>query len=286
MSESRLRQLRHSGGAFALAPTARVRVTGPDRLRYLNGQVSNDLRSLAEGEARAALVLTAKGRLCAQVFVWMETDALVVESGGVDGDTLLARLERYAIADDVAFELLPPPPSAWHVFGAVSANFQGVRIRRLGVEGVDLAECPADVLPATDEEREILRIERGVPRWGRELNEDTLPQEAGLEKYAIDFRKGCYVGQEVVSRIQSVGRVNRQLAGLVGDFDPARARAVQTPSGENAGTVTSAVFHPELGRTAALGYLSTRLSDTSFVVLDESGACLGAAERSQFPLVS
>jgi folate-binding protein YgfZ len=286
VSESRLSQLRREGGAFALAAAPRLRVTGADRVRYLNGQVSNDLRGLTDGEARQALVLTAKGKLCALVLIWTEPGALIVESLGVDGEDLLARLERYAISDDVAFELLPAPASAWHVFGPAAASVNGLRVDRLGCAGADVAGLPAGVLTATSEECELLRIERGLPQWGRELNEDTLPQEAGLEKNTVDFRKGCYVGQEVVSRIQSVGRVNRHLAGLVGDFDPARAATLQTASGEKAGTVTSAIFHPELGRTAALGYVSTRLADTSFVVLDESGACLGAAERSEFPLVS
>jgi folate-binding protein YgfZ len=254
-------------------------------VRYLNGQISNDLRGLPADEARQALVLTAKGRLCALVFVWAEPEALVVEAEGVNGEDLLARLERYAIADDVAFELLTPSPS-WHVFGPAAAAVTGRRIARLGQMGVDTAELPKGVPVTLVDEFELLRIERGVPRWGRELTEETLPQEAGLEKNAVDFRKGCYVGQEVVSRIQSVGRVNRQLVGLIGDFDPTLAALLQTPSGDQAGTVTSAVFHPELGRSAALGFVATRVTDPTFVVLDESGACLGAAERSEFPLVS
>lgn len=286
MSADRLSQLRREGGAFAIGAPARLRVTGADRLRYLNGQLSNDLRGLAPGAAKRALVLTAKGKLCAVVHVWAEPEAVILESSGIEAEDLLARLERYAISDDVAFEIVTVPASAWHVFGPASSGMEGVRISRLGVDGVDVGGEPAGVLSATPEELEVLRIERGLPVWGRELNEDTLPQEATLEKTAVDFHKGCYVGQEVVSRIKSVGRVNRLLTGLVGDFDPARASALQTASGEKAGTVTSAVSHPELGRTAALGYVSTRLADTSFVVLDESGACLGAAERFEFPLVS
>lgn len=286
MSEDRLSQLRREGGAFAIGEPARLRVTGADRLRYLNGQLSNDIRSLAEGTAKRALVLTAKGKLCAIVDVWAESEAVIVEANGIEAEDLLARLERYAISDDVVFEVAPVPASAWHVFGPASHPMEGVRISRLGVDGIDVGGEPAGMLLATPEECELLRIERGLPVWGRELNEDTLPQEAGLEKTAVDFHKGCYVGQEVVSRIKSVGRVNRQLVGLVGDFDPARALSLQTTEGDKAGTVTSAIFHPELGRTAALGYVSTRLADTSFVVLDESGACLGAAERFEFPLVS
>lgn len=286
MSETRLSHLRREGGAFVPGPSARIRVTGADRLRYLNGQLSNDLRGLRPGSALRALVLTARGKLCATTFVWLENEAILVEAEGVSGEDLLARLERYAISDDVGFEVLPEDVSRAHIFGPAATPCDGLRISRLGMEGCDSDGLPDGVMLASPEEIEILRMERGIPKWGRELGEDTLPQEAGLEKSAVNFQKGCYVGQEVVSRIQSVGRVNRELAGFVGDFDPARATGLLTAEGARAGTLTSAVFHPELGRAAALGFVSTRLSETTFVVVDETGACLGGAERSQFPLVS
>ena len=98
-----------------------------------------------------------------------------------------------------------------------------MRIRRLGTEGIDLPSAPESLMEAGSQEIELLRIERGIPRWGNELSEETLPQEAGLDRIAVDFKKGCYVGQEVVSRIHSVGRVNRHLRGFVGNFDPSRA---------------------------------------------------------------
>ncbi len=286
MSASRLSQLRRDGGAFVPGPSARIRVTGADRLRYLNGQVSNDLRRLQPGSAMQALVLTARGKLCALVFVWMENEAILVEAEGVPGEDLLARLERYAISDDVAFALVSEKESRSHIFGPAASQVEGLRISRLGGGGIDVVGIPAGIALASPEEIALLRIERGIPKWGRELGEDTLPHEAGLEKIAVDFQKGCYVGQEVVSRIQSVGRVNRELAGFLGDFDPARAAGLQAAAGARAGTVTSAIFHPELGRAVALGFVSTRIAETTFVVVDETGACLGGAERSQFPLVS
>ncbi|MGB8466287.1 MAG: glycine cleavage T C-terminal barrel domain-containing protein [Terrimicrobiaceae bacterium] len=285
---SRLDQLRRTGGFFFPGPRARVRVTGADRLRYLNGQLSNDLRRLAPGEAMAALLLTGKGKLCADVLVWIDGDAFVVEADASLVESLPARLERYAVSDDVTFELMPRDLPLCHVFGAVSAGEAGVRVRRLGVEGVDLARAPENLMEAGKEEVELLRIERGIPRWGNELSEDTLPQEAGLEQVAVDFKKGCYVGQEVVSRIESVGRVNRHLCGFVGDFDPAETRGATllAAGGHKAGRLTSAAYHPELERTVSLGYVQSQIADPSFSVFDESGACLGEVERSEFPLVS
>ena len=282
-----LRALRRQGGFFAVGERTRVRVTGADRLRYLNGQLSNDLRRLVPGEAMPALLLTAKGKLCADVFVWLDGESVIVEADASLKEALPARLERYAVSDDIAFELLAPA-ERWHLFGSVSAGRDGLRIRRLGVEGVDVTSAPTDVSEAGRDEVELLRIERGLPRWGSELSEDTLPQEVGLDRTAVDFNKGCYVGQEVVSRIHSVGRVNRHLCGFVGDFDPSLAGAaiLTDAGGRKSGRLTSAKFHPELRKTVALGFLQGQLAESSFVLQDESGACLGTAERSQFPLLS
>ena len=266
----------------------RVRVTGADRLRYLTGQLSNDLRRLVPGEAIPALLLTAKGKLCADVFVWIDGESLIVEAEAALGEALVTRLERYAVSDDVAFELLPPSAERCHLFGSISAGREGLRIRRLGVEGVDVPAPPNDLPEAKLDEIELLRIERGLPRWDRELSGDTLPQEVGLDRIAVDFNKGCYVGQEVVSRIHSVGRVNRHLCGFIGDFEPSRVGAaiLVDASGRQSGRLTSAMFHPELRKTVALGFLHGQTLELSFALQDESGACLGTAERSQFPLVS
>jgi tRNA-modifying protein YgfZ len=284
----RLRALRLDGGFFVLDERTRVRVTGADRLRYLNGQLSNDLRRLVPGEAMAALLLTAKGKLCADVYIWIDGESLIVEADVSLEEALLARLERYAVSDDVAFESLAPAAERCHVFGAVSSRMEGLRVRRLGIEGVDVTSPPHDLQKAGRDEVELLRIERGLPRWGSELSEDTLPQEVGLDRIAVDFNKGCYVGQEVVSRIHSVGRVNRHLCGFVGDFDPSLAggATLVDADGRKSGRLTSAKSHPQLRKTVALGFLHGHSAESSFALQDESGACLGAVERSQFPLLS
>lgn len=280
MDAGRLGPLAREGCFYAVGPRTRLRVTGADRVRYLNGQLSNNMKRLAPGEALAALVLTAKGKLCADVFAWTEGESIIVDAAIELAEILPARLERYAISDDVQFELLSPDATGFHVLGA---SLPGLRIRRLGADGVDVATVPSGLPEATPEEIEVLRIARGVPRWGRELTEDTLPQEAGLERTSVDFHKGCYVGQETVSRIESIGRVNRELTGFIGDFPPATGHLVG-PNGEKSGVLTSAAAYS--GRTLALGYRSTRDKNTTFSVLDESGACLGKAECSEFPLLS
>lgn len=214
---SRLTHFRREGGFFFPGPRTRVRVTGADRLRYLNGQLSNDLRRLVPGEAIAALILTAKGKLCADLFVWIDGDALIVEADASLEDSLPARLERYAVADDVAFELMPQDPHRCHVFGSLPAGEGSVRVRRLGVQGLDLSNVPENLMEAGSDEIELLRIERGIPRWGNELSEDTLPQEAGLDEIAVDFKKGCYVGQEVVSRMEHRGTARNRIVPVAAE---------------------------------------------------------------------
>lgn len=244
MSE-RIEQLRAQGGAFAIAAVARFAITGADRLRYLNGQVSNDLRKLAPGRAMQACVLSAKGKLDAVVWIWSEPERFVVECDATLAELLSMRLDRYIVADDVAVEPLPLTPT-FHVFGPAAEGLAGLQISRLGMPGADVSGFPASVLEATSDEVERLRIEHCVPRWGAELGPDTLPAEAGLDTAAVDFHKGCYIGQEVVSRIRSVGHANRALRVFdVISGEPPAPGAEFFAAGEStraAATVTSVHF--------------------------------------------
>ncbi len=211
LPSERLARLRAEGGCFSVDMVARFAVTGADRQRYLNGQISNDLRKLAPGRAMQACILSAKGRLDAVVWIWIEPDRYIVECNAELAEPLAARLERYVVADDV--EVAPVSVAQTiHVFGPASeAVSLGRRLFRLNLPGIDVAERPAGLCEATTDEVERLRIEGCVPKWGGELGPETLPAEAGLDLTAVDFHKGCYIGQEVVSRIQSVGHANRAL---------------------------------------------------------------------------
>ncbi len=280
----RLEHLRAEGGAFSIGPRSRCRVTGSDSRRYLNGQLSNNLTTIKEGVAIPALLLTAKGKLCALVYVWNDGDAFIVDSDPDVAETLLPRLERYVVADDVTMEDISAQSTGWHVFGMPIPE-DSLKISRLGVPGYDTPSLPTDILEATAEELEILRIERGLPQWGKELTADTLPHEAGLDRTAVDFHKGCYVGQEVVSRIESVGRTNRILCGFLGNFPAGQATTLVTATNEPAGTITSAALHFGMAQTAALGYLNSRISENRFIVHDASGKPIGDCQRHEFPLV-
>lgn len=267
-----LKRVRAAGGAFVLPPAIILRLSGSDAFRYLNGQVTRDLGRLAEGEALASCLLTPKGKLCATLLVRRDGGDLLVEADASTGEAVIARLERYIVADDVTITVETRERTV-HCFGEAAANLPGITVNRLGEPGKDLqnleehgeAAEPMLLDPAVVE---ILRIERGIPRWGSELGEEILPPEAGLDRTHIDYDRGCYPGQEVISRLKSIGRVNRllhrfQAPGAM--LRPGMAIVARDDDRE-LGILTSAAAVPGEG-SVALGYLP-RGAAGSLCVLD------------------
>jgi len=274
-------EIKRRGGKADLSARARFELTGADRVRFLNGQVSSDVRRLSAGCAQYACVLTAKGKMSGDVFITAEADRLLLDADASLRESLAARLERYIISDDVTLRDITDETALIHIFGLPEAA--GVRSRRFGADGFDLL-MPVENFPrawkalappaANEELLEVLRVEAGLPRWGRELTEETLPVEAGLDKTAIDYDKGCYIGQEIISRLKSVGHVNKQLSGFVSASPLEPGARLQAPDGREAGWLTSAVYSFGLEKYAALGYL-------------KRGVALGACqvEARELPLI-
>jgi folate-binding protein YgfZ len=263
-----------------LSDRAKLNVIGTDRVRFLNGQLTNDIVSLQLGSAIYTCALTAKGKLCADLFVGATKESLSLDAEAVLRESLTARLEKYIIADDVTLEDVTEAFGLFHLVDVDSEEDVGgveeldlpsdvVRnvCHRFGVPGIDLwfpADQTAVVMerlqqsPIDPKVAENLRIERGIARWGSELSEDVIPSEAGLDQRAINFFKGCYLGQEVISRIKSVGHVNRHLRG----FRPASGVVLgigdklfaDEESTKGIGFITSIGQERFLDRTIALGY--------------------------------
>jgi len=142
----------------------------------------------------------------------------------------------------------------------------------MGVWGAACGQAPTyDMLPCGTEALETLRIEAGIPRYGKDLDEDTLPLEAGLLN-ALSFTKGCYVGQEVVERTRSRGHANWKLMGMIihGDRLPSAGEKLLA-DGKDIGEITSACVSPSLGKTIALGYLRREVSETGTKLALASG---------------
>ena len=284
---------RAQGGVADLSAHAKWRLTGADRVRFLNGQVTANIAKLPPGESRPTCITTAKGKLCAVGYVCAADDALLLETVPELREALGPRLERYLIADDAALEDVTEEFGLFHLLGADPASLPAFmvyplrRAARYGVVGWDLWVPAADV-PALRETLtanllspallEALRLEAGIPAWGAELTEATLPPEAGLERTHIDYHKGCYVGQETISRLKSVGHVNRLLTGFTAaagaELQPGwrlyHPDAPEKPVGE----LTSTGWSPALGQPIALGYRRRDTPDGALL------ACLADASAA------
>src|SRR2546421_4257004 len=214
---------------FDLCARAKFRITGTDRFRFLNGQITNDLRKASETVAIEACVLNAKGKMNAHIFVGAHGECFLVDADQELRETLRARLERYVIADDVQIEDVTDEFSLFHVLAETSPQPEHGRIssvQRFATPGYDIWSDPARHDAVYDElasgflfvdsaAAEVMRIEQGLPRWGRELTDNIIPIEANLEGRTIDYEKGCYIGQEVISRIKMSGQTNKRLCGLI-----------------------------------------------------------------------
>jgi len=212
----------------ARRPRAFLRVAGPDAADYLQRMVSNDVEALAVGEACDALLLTAKARVIAPLRVLRrgEEDFLVLTEPEL-GDTVRTQLLRTRFAAKVEVE--PEEHESWLVLG--------------GEEVLDDRPAGDEV---GEEELERWRIEAGIPRWGREIDEQILPAEAGLDETHISFSKGCYPGQEPIARQRYRGKVNRKLRVLdvEGDATPGTELLLD---GKRVGRITSMVPGVALG---------------------------------------
>ncbi len=264
---------RERGALFDLSARTKLTLTGGDRVRYLNGQISQAISPLDFTTTRPACVLTAKGRMSGYLHFCARADALLIDGEPSQREDLAARLERYLIADDAELRDVTGEYALFHLFGGTLADLSlpGVEARasaRYHQPGVDVwvprgqaAETWDALLrrwPACSPETiELLRIENGVPAWGAELDGQTIPVEAGLDRVAIDYHKGCYIGQETISRLKSIGHVNRTLRGLLAEAgaELTAGMRLETPSGEPAGVLTSAADSFALARSLALGYV-------------------------------
>lgn len=222
-----------------------LQLSGPDAERYLNGQVSNDVRLATAEQSIHACVTDAKGKLQAVISIHrLDDTTLLIEAEADLRDDLLARLDRYLIADDCEWTDRSDELQRCHNLDGGPAPLIRA-INRFGQPGYDLIGTSDELAEfthgAADTALEELRIQNGVPAWGAELVPDMLPQEGGIEDTHISFSKGCYIGQEVISRIKSVGRVNRSLVRL--QFPPGTSTDLVGKEleheGKSVGTLTS-----------------------------------------------
>jgi folate-binding protein YgfZ len=258
-----------SGLVFDFYERVKLRLTGTDRVRFLNGQCTNDVRKANELVAIEACVLNTKGKLNGHVFISAREDCFFLDADPEQCETLGPRLERYIIADDVQIEDVTKQISMIHVLAAakpqVDIAARIIEARRFNDLGWDIwtdssqRESLLKILLAkfplvNPDLAEVLRIEQGIPRWGRELTEEIIPIEANLESRTVDYEKGCYIGQEVISRMKISGQTNKRLRGLKSPQGESLATGMKlTQSGKEVGWITSATQRKN--ESIALGYV-------------------------------
>lgn len=250
-----------------LGRPALLEFRGPDAVRYLNGQLTQDVRLVADGKrALPSCVTDAKGKLQFRVWIASIDGALVVEGPAGLREELEARLTRYLIADDVEVSDLTGKWSIVHFTGLLETVPDGVLVRssdRYGVPGTDWwipdgleVSFPDETSLLEADSLEAFRIAQAVPIWENELTEGILPPEAGLDATDISYQKGCYIGQEVISRIKSAGKVNRKLVHLTFDATlPVDQLVLVDANGDPAGEITSISSLPDGPQRHALGYV-------------------------------
>jgi aminomethyltransferase len=289
-----LNTLRHGCGVFDLGWRGKLVVSGEDRVRWLNGMVTNNTRDLPQDFGNYSFVLSAQGRIQADLLAIQRGEFYVLESEAGQIATIRDFLERYIIMDDVEIGDISARLTSIGVAGPQAVdvlsrsglmpgeakpgqlqdgswNGIGFSLLRDPVEARDWYElwlAPENVETVWQhllsggaaavgaEALEWQRILLGIPRVGMEMGARELPQETG-QNYALQFTKGCYIGQEIVERIHSRGQVHRQLAGLVVDGSvPERGSKVMAGEKEAGEITTSAAMVVDgVPRVVALGYV-------------------------------
>jgi folate-binding protein YgfZ len=256
---------------YVLSPRTIWQLTGPDARRYLNGQVTNDVTGLANGQVCYAAVCTAKGRMEGDLFITFHETEFYLDTDLVLRESLGARLQKYLIADDASFEDVSDLWSLSHVFGNMPSSIPNTSFAvphaRFGLPGHDLWIPGSNAVIVGEIVKtdmiETLRLECGLPRWSAELTPTTLPPEAGPHMLeAISYTKGCYVGQETIARLKSVGHVNRTLVFLQSSsafFPTTGTKIMQTD--HEIGVITSAGYSPCLEKGIALGYVQRQAAE-------------------------
>ncbi len=277
--------IRSRAGVARRTDVRTLRLSGPDRVRFLNGMVTNDVASLSNGEGLLAVKTNNRGRVEGQLRVRATDDAFLIDLREFSADRVLKVLDMFIIMDDCAVEdvsrevvtVLGPEaaavvatagyaePAAAH--GFVDGDVTVIADRTLGVSGFELhctdAEAVLDALATAGAHRcdeaalDVVRIEAGVPIDGPDVDDDTIPMEARLE-HAISTEKGCYVGQEVIARAMIQGQVAYHLVGLRFDGEglPAEGAELHLAGGDKSfGEVCSVVHSPTVGAVIGLGYI-------------------------------
>ena len=309
--ESEYGALRNGVGLFDLSARGKLRVTGSDRARFLHGMVTNRVEGLEHGESNYAALTDARGNTLADLWVHNRGEAFLLETEPGLQEKVAASLDRYLIADDVVIEdvttdsavigvvgpgtqalireLLERVPSELPLGRTVAASYEGAEVELTAGSPLDGAGfslwvepgiaarlwsslLEAGAQPVGFEALEIVRIESGTPRYGMDVDEQVIPLEAGLHR-AVDFEKGCFIGQEAIAKMHNLGKPRRVLVGLTIDSPSPLSLGTAILEGEKEiGRITSCARSGALNRIIALASVRRGFEEPGRVLLLEGGA--------------
>jgi folate-binding protein YgfZ len=281
-------------GVYRTAHRAKISLTGTDRTRWLNGMVTNNVRDLSQGRGVYAFLLNPQGHILGDLYAYNRGQDLLLDFDQSQLAKILATFDHYIIMDDVEVVNVSDKfatigiagPNAKNVLQAVglgtpelaplqfaTIDWRGaaVTIVRGDNPAVESHELWLDPTPSAElqksltaagaqsiggETLELWRIASGIPLYGQDIRERDLPQETDQQR-ALNFSKGCYIGQEIIERIRSRGAVHRTFTGFhsLGNL-PAPGTPIQS-DGKDVGEVTSSAIIPAATKdiSVALGYL-------------------------------
>ncbi len=298
-SKDEFAALRSTCGVYILGGRARFRLTGNDRTRWLNGMITNNVRDLAVNHGVYAFLLNPQGHILGDLTAFNRGEHILVDTDAAQAEKILATFEHYIIMDDVEIEDVSEKlttigltgPRAESVLNAAGINvaqsaplqitestWQQISVNLVRGETDQYVSFEVWIAPentaelvkalqgagATPVGREALehyRVALGVPRYDQDIRERDLPQETEQPR-ALNFNKGCYVGQEIVERIRSRGAVHRKFSGLIVDGPPPQPGAKVQLQAKDVGEITSSALIPASGggQAVALGYLRREIA--------------------------
>jgi folate-binding protein YgfZ len=283
-----------SAGLLDLSSQGRLLVSGSEAVQFLNGLITNDMKTLAVNSWMTAAFANVQGRLLAVVRVIHRDDGFVIDTESTTRETVAKLLERFTLAGDfhvaeLSAEMtqmsIQGPAAAEILSAVVSEDLSGlsrsavanvfwqntpvtiIRYTHTAEDGFDLLleraageklrnALAGETSLVSDEAFDILRLEAGIPRFGIDMDESNVVTETNLED-AVSFTKGCYVGQEIIVRIKHRGHVAKKLTGIILEKNVTieNGAKILSTDDKDAGRVTSSTFSPRLDRAIALGYV-------------------------------
>lgn len=313
--EKEVVSVRKGIGLIDLSSRGKLRLTGKDHLRLLQGMLSNDVMKLENGRGVYATLLTVKGKVMSDMRVYKGKDYALMDLEQGMNKTIRDHLVKYKLSYKAEIEDISFDYSLFHICGPGAAEFledlYGFRagdlnnlefaelgsddrkiilisVNRTGESGFDLMVTnrianelwskiiekgkDAGLTPFGADSLEVMRVEAGIPVYGSDFDDSTIPIEAGLWN-ALSFEKGCFIGQEVVARIKWRGRVNWHLVTIQIESDklPARNDAIYNDSGKKIGRITSPVYSYQLKSPISLAYLRREYVEPGTKIHVQSG---------------